>query len=234
MILDIDDIKEYIKDDQQKEIFDIIIENYLLIKREQYKNFDYYTIPTGKVYGDIMEKEIINSFSNFEKYSSSNDYDATELVNDQKIEVKSTRMVYKGNNFLANRIMDSNYEYPWRTTGKWEQVKTYKADWFFMHILFGDTERVYLIPSFCVSENAGAKNKEEGKLTLSGQHAGNSKEGQISITKKLYLDDTFLITDYDHKKINQDFNLYALKIINNLIEKGIEIPEKFAKIYCKQ
>ena len=95
MILDIDDIKEYIKDDKQKEIFDIIIENYLLIKREQYKNFDYYTIPTGKVYGDIMEKEIINSFSNFEKYSSSNDYDATELVNDQKIEVKSTRMVYK-------------------------------------------------------------------------------------------------------------------------------------------
>ena len=56
MILDIDDIKKHIKDDQQKKVFDTIIENYLLIKREQHKNFDYFTIPTGKVYGDIMER----------------------------------------------------------------------------------------------------------------------------------------------------------------------------------
>lgn len=166
-----------------------------------YPNLSLFTIPTGKVYGDVMQDLIIDSFIDMKKHTNDTRYDAE--CGNLKIEIKSLRAINGKENkdsYISTRIFNikDNPKTSMFSTSSFQQSKPSYCDWFVFHILYGDSERIFLIPSNMVSPKSGKQNKEQGKLLLSKQHGTSNIEGQINLSEILKYEKLFEITNYKH------------------------------------
>ena len=167
-------------------------------------NFPYislFTIPTGKVYGDVMQDLIIESFVDVQKHITDTKYDAE--CGNLKLEIKSLRAINGKENkdsYVITRIfnIEDNPKASNFSTSSFQQSKPSFCDWFVLHILYGNADRLFLIPSTMVSSRSGKNNKEPGKLLLSKQHGTSPIEGQINLSEVLKYKTIFEITNYKH------------------------------------
>lgn len=174
-------------------------------------NSEYFEFHTGKEYGTVIEKLIIGSFLDL---SGSNDTSYDAISNDgDKIEIKSTRAGTKGYNevFLVN---DDIYHAKLANCS-FQQMKPYCCDWFLLHILFGDGNRAFLVPSKMVSSKVGKKNYEHGKFYLGTQHRGNENEGVLNVKHLLRYSKIFEIKDYDLSG-SYNYNVLKRQVMENL------------------
>lgn len=231
MILETNDLLKYYVDDiEKRKIIEESINNYHNEITKQIPNYDLFlNYLSGKEYGDWAENQIIKSLIDIKKHKDSTTYDA-DFKNDSgiKIEIKCTRMLLnkKGIRYI-DRIMSKDYEYKWRTSAKWEQIKPAYADWFILHMLYGDGDRAYLVPTSIISQTSGSENKEEGKFTLSIQHSKNKIEGQLSITKGFIENsDIFLMNEYSFNNENDNLEKYIDIVVERLKQNNIDVPDK--------
>ena len=232
MILETNDLLNSCDDVENKKVLTEAILNYRKEVLERIPNYDlFFEYQSGKEYGEYGEKKIINSFNDIKKHEDTTTYDA-DFINHigPRIEIKCARMLFKNGKGLKyiDRIMPKDFEYKWRTGAKWEQVKPEYADWLILHMVFGDGDRAYLYPTFLLSKTTGAKNKEEGKLSLSIQQSKNKIEGQISITKKFIENgDIFLMDGYSFNNENDNLEKYINIVAERLKQQGIILPDNF-------
>lgn len=232
MFLNTNDLLKYYDNDiEKRKIIEESIDSYRQEIIKQIPNYDLFlNYLSGKEYGEWGENQIINSFNDIKKYKDTTEYDA-EFINciGPRIEIKCARMLFKTGNGLKyiDRIMPKNFEYKWKTSAKWEQVKPEYADWFVLHMLFGDGDCAYLFPSSLISKTSGSENKEEGKFTLSIQHSKNKIEGQLSITKKFIENsDIFLMDGYSFNNENDNLEKYIKIVVERLKQNNIDVPDK--------
>ena len=166
-----------------------------------YPNISLFTIATGKVYGDVMQDIIITSFSDVKKHNDDTKYDAES--GHLRLEIKSLRAINGKENkesYIASRIFNiaEKPKVSMFSTSSFQQAKPSFCDWFLFHILYGDADRLFLIPSKMVSAKSGKNNKEKGKLLLSKQHGTSAIEGQINLSEVLKYHELFEIPEYSH------------------------------------
>lgn len=187
--------------------------------RSIFKNYPYFEIETGKVYGDAMEKLIIKSFPALRKWKEDMSFDA--IADDGlKVEIKSLRAEKKESEMfktLLDRIVSikTNTLSGFSTTS-FQQAKPTCCDLFIYHVLYGDGDRLFMIPSSMVSKRPGKDNKEEGKLPLSVQHRDHPQEGQVNLNQVKKYSAYFEIESYSHD------NTYDLRVCREVIIKRME------------
>lgn len=185
----------------------------------RYPFYDLFITGTGQSYGLDIQQKIIDSFIDLTKHEGSNDYDADCFDTKEKIEIKSVKAL-KGDSesYIGERIInciDKNT----RCGGSFQQVKPLKCDWFILHILFGNYERLFLVPSNVISATPKKVNATPNKIPLSGQHKDHPTEGQINVTKKFFsLSKYFEIEGYSHKIPKK----YTFKDIKEDIKKRLD------------
>ncbi len=160
--------------------------------KTQFPNYDLFTTGTGQSYGLMMEKRIIASFADMTKHEGDSAYDAE--WNNQRIEIKSLKCTRgESSEYIGNRIVNLDTETNRAAfgTGSFQQVKPCECDWFVFHILYGNAERLFLVPSKMFSTHPGKENKEPGKLLLSSQHRNHQTEGQANMGTVLAVADLF-------------------------------------------
>lgn len=183
--------------------------------RTTFPNYDLFTTGTGQSYGLMMEKRIIASFYDLKKHEGDSSYDA-EFGN-QRIEIKSLKCTHgDSSQYIGQRIV--NFE-PGREgesfgTGSFQQVKPEVCDWFIFHVLYGNAERLFIVPSKMFSAHPGVDRKEPGKLLLSIQHRNHPSEGQANLSTILSAADFFevsLCTGYEegYRSAYQDTYCFA-------------------------
>ena len=166
-----------------------------------FPNVSLFTIPTGKVYGDVMQDLIIASFVDVRKHVADTKYDAE--CGSLKLEIKSLRAINGKENkdsYIITRIfnIEDKPKTSMFSTSSFQQSKPSFCDWFVFHILYGNADRLFLIPANIVSAKSGKNNKESGKLLLSKQHGTSPIEGQINLSEVLKYKEYFEIENYEH------------------------------------
>ena len=178
----------------------------------RYKYYDFFTIATGKKYGDAMEAKIIKTFIGFEKPINDTSFDAWTL-DGEKVEIKSLRACTKGQKriFLkGDAISPSHF-----STSSYQQTKPSCCDWFIYHILYGDGSRLFVIPSSMISKRPGELYAEKGKIPLSVQHRNHETEGQVNLGQVIKYAQYFEIANYDLES-KYDFKTFQQDIINRM------------------
>lgn len=198
-----------------------------------FANYQYFEIETGKVFGDNMESLIIKSFPSLTKWEGDTSFDAI-TTDGKKIEIKSLRAEKKEDDGefkpLLERIVSiKSNSLSGFSTSSFQQTKPGCCDWFIYHVLYGDGDRLFLIPSSMVSKHPGKNNKEDGKFLLSKQHRDHPDEGQVNLGEVKKYGSYFEISDYDHNKI------YDLKKCQNeVVARMNSIGWKLPKIGMKR
>ncbi|MBQ8294100.1 MAG: hypothetical protein IJX89_01815 [Alphaproteobacteria bacterium] len=192
-----------------------------------FPNVALFTIPTGKVYGDVMQDIIIDSFLDVKKHIDDTKYDAD--CGCLRLEIKSLRAINGKENkesYIVTRIfnIEDDPKTSMFSTSSFQQSKPSFCDWFVFHILYGNADRLFLIPSRMVSRNSGKNNKEPGKMLLSKQHGTSPIEGQINLCEVLKYKNVFEIPNYTH---SGRYNFLDLKeqIDNKLQAIKYTLPE---------
>lgn len=196
------------------------LEGYYKRCQIRYPYYSYFTIATGKKYGDIMETRVRNSFNGWTKPKNDTSYDAL-TPQKERIEIKSLRACSKGQTqiFLKqDRVSPSKF-----STSSYQQTKPSCCDWFVFHILFGDGSRLFVIPSKMVSQHPGEANVEPGKIPLISQHRDHQTEGQVYLGQVLKYAKYFEINDYDLEK-KYDFASFQEEITQRLDEINWQLP----------
>ena len=167
--------------------------------QQKFPNYNLFITGTGQSYGLKIQKIITDSFNDLSNLGGSGIYDATCTSNNLRIEIKSVKAL-KGNSndYIGSRIINLNECA--HLAGSFQQVKPLTCDWFIFHILYGNGERLFLVPSSIISKTPKMANGEVGKIALSGQHRGHKTEGQVNIGQILSRADLFEIPNYDHNK----------------------------------
>lgn len=160
--------------------FKAIIESHQRRMLEAFPNYNLFITGTGQSYGLQIQQRIIDSFHDLSKHTKGSDYDAVHL--DQRIEIKSLKAL-KGSssNYIGARIRNATSRLDERISGSFQQVKPAACEWFLFHILYGNAERLFLVPSKIFSASPKKENKEPGRILLSAQHRGHSTEGQANV-----------------------------------------------------
>lgn len=187
----------------------------------KYTYYDFFTISTGKKYGDAMEAKIIRSFSGFTKPNNDTSFDAWTPSHD-KVEIKSLRACSKGQEqiFLkADDIAPSRF-----STSSYQQTKPTCCDWFIYHILYGDGSRLFVIPSSMISKHPGEDYAEPGKIPLSIQHRNHETEGQVNLGQVIKYATYFEIPDYDLESV-YDFSEFQSEIKRRMDAISWRLPE---------
>lgn len=169
------------------------IHGFLDRRHGQYRYYEYFTIATGKKFGDALEALIIKSFKGFKKPENDTSYDAL-TVNGEKVEIKSLRACTKGQEhifLLGDEVSPSRF-----STSSYQQTKPSCCDWFIYHILYGDGSRLFLIPSKMISKRPGEEYAEVGKIPLSIQHRNHDTEGQVNLGQVIKYEKYFEIDNY--------------------------------------
>ena len=160
----------------------------------KYAYYDYFTIATGKKYGDAIEDRIRASFRGFVKPENDTSFDAW-TPRREKVEIKSLRACTKGQSqiFLKGEsISPSRF-----STSSYQQTKPTCCEWFIFHILFGDGSRLFVIPSCMISKHPGEDFAEVGKIPLSIQHRDHETEGQVNLGQVIKYARYFEIEGFD-------------------------------------
>lgn len=162
-------------------IIEKIFENHRKRMLIAFPNYDLFITGTGQSYGLKIEKRIIESFRDISKNTAGSDFDAKSGFG-EKIEIKSIKAT-KGdsNKYIGERILSLTPKTRLNIGGSFQQVKPTKCEWFIFHILYGDAERIFLVPSKMFSLTPKKENKEMGRLLLSGQHRDHKTEGQANV-----------------------------------------------------
>ncbi len=216
----INEIKQNSKSPKKHiEITEYEISSHRTRMSKAYPNLSLFTIPTGKVYGDVMQDLIIDSFTDMKKHIDDTKYDA-ECKN-LKIEIKSLRAINgkeTKESYISTRIFNikDTPKTSMFSTSSFQQSKPSYCDWFVFHILYGDSDRIFIIPSKMVSSKSGKQNKEQGKLLLSKQHGTSNIEGQINLSEILKHEKLFEIPNYKHA------NRYSFKKCKQYIEQNMK------------
>ena len=167
--------------DANFETFERIIKEHRIRMLRLFPNYDLYTTGTGQSYGLKIEKKIIDSFSDLSKNTNGSDFDAMSNQG-EKIEIKSVKAIRgKSENYIGARILNLTPKTKLSIGGSFQQVKPTECDWFIFHVLYGDAERLFLVPSKMFSTTPKKENREEGRILLSGQHRGHKTEGQANV-----------------------------------------------------
>lgn len=145
-----------------------------------FPNYDLFTTGTGQSYGLKIERRIIDSFRDISKNKSGSDHDA-KSESGERIEIKSIKAIKgESTDYIGARIVNLTPETKLRIGGSFQQVKPTECEWFIFHILYGDAERLFLVPSKMFSTTPKKENRQPGRLLLSGQHRGHKSEGQAN------------------------------------------------------
>ncbi len=145
-----------------------------------FPNYDLFTTGTGQSYGLKIEKKIIDSFRDISKNINGSDHDA-KSDSGEKIEIKSIKAISgKSSDYIGARIVNLTPKTKLKISGSFQQVKPTECEWFIFHVLYGDAERLFLVPSKMFSTTPKRENREKGRILLSGQHRGHKTEGQAN------------------------------------------------------
>lgn len=186
----------------------------------QYRYYEYFTIATGKKFGDKLESLIINSFTGFTKPENDTSYDALTMLG-EKVEIKSLRACTKGQKrifLIGDAVSHSKF-----STSSYQQTKPSCCDWFIFHILYGDGSRLFVIPSRMISKHPGENHAEAGKIPLSVQHRDHDTEGQVNLGQVLKYGRYFEIENYDLEG-KYDFESFKDEIISRMRATGWTLP----------
>ena len=157
-----------------------------------FPNYALFTTGTGQSYGLMIQQRIIESFCDLVAHTGSSEYDAE--WGQQRVEIKSIKCTQgKSTDYIGSRIVNLDEDACKKAfgTGSFQQVKPKACDWFLFHILYGNAERLFVVPSCMFSQTPGRDNKEPGKLLLSIQHREHQKEGQANMGTILDVADIF-------------------------------------------
>ena len=197
------------------------IENHKDRMLTKFPNYDLFITGTGQSYGLKIQDEIIDTFVDLKKHTGGSEYDA-DADSGEKIEIKSLKAIAGApTDYIGARIL--NFEqFPVRhLSGSFQQVKPTECDWFIFHILYGNAERLFLIPSNMFSRTPKKENKEPGKILLSAQHRSHKTEGQANIGQIIRYAKYFEVCDnYSHTCTN----------CNSFAELRDEVIERLEKI----
>lgn len=179
--------------------------------RHLFPNYDLFITGTGQSYGLKIQQRIIDSFSDLSKNSNSSDYDA-KSNSGERIEIKSIKATKgESSDYIGARILNLTPETRLHIGGSFQQVKPTECDWFIFHILYGNAERLFLVPSKMFSTTPKKENKELGRILLSAQHRGHKTEGQANVgqilSRAFYFEPT---VDYSSSRANT-FSFTRLK-----------------------
>ena len=178
----------------------------------RFRYYDYFTIATGKNYGDALEEKIRESFLNFTKPINDTSFDAISSSG-EKIEIKSLRACSQGQEIIflkGDCIPASKF-----STSSYQQTKPSCCDWFIYHIMYGDGSRLFLIPSSMISQHPGKAYAEPGKIPLSIQHRDHETEGQVNLGQVIKYAQYFEIPEYELEK-SYDFENFKRIIISRM------------------
>lgn len=166
--------------DAEFESFRNLIEEHRTRMLRSFPNYDLFITGTGQSYGLKIEKRIIESFKDLTKLSKGSDYDAKTSLG-EKVEIKSIKAISgAATDYIGARIVNLSKETESRVGSSFQQVKPSSCDWFIFHILYGNAERIFIVPSKVFSAAPGRANREAGRILLSGQHRGHTTEGQVN------------------------------------------------------
>ena len=174
------------------------VKGYISRCHNRFAYYDFFTIATGKKYGDALEAKIIKSFRGFEKPMNDTSFDAW-TKHKEKVEIKSLRACTKGQEkiFLkGEEVSPSRF-----STSSYQQTKPSCCDWFIYHILYGDGSRLFVIPSSMISKHPGEDRAERGKIPLSIQHRNHDTEGQVNLGQVIKYASYFEIEGYDLESV---------------------------------
>lgn len=188
---------------------------------KRYLYYDFFTIATGKKYGDAIEGKIIKSFNGFVKPTNDTSFDAWTAKR-EKVEIKSLRACTKGKTkiFLKEEVISPSKF----STSSYQQTKPSCCDWFVYHILYGDGSRLFVIPSSMISGHPGEANAEPGKIPLSVQHRNHETEGQVNLGQVIKYAKYFEINDYNMES-QYDFSEFQEEIRDRLNAINWQLPE---------
>ncbi len=148
---------------------------------DRFPNYNLFITGTGQSYGLKIQQRIIDSFSDLSKNMSGSDYDAISKLG-EKIEIKSLKALKgESTDYIGSRIVNLTPQTKLHIGGSFQQVKPSECDCFIFHILYGDAERLFLVPSKLFSTTPKMENREPGKILLSAQHRGHKTEGQANV-----------------------------------------------------
>lgn len=184
-----------------------------------FPNYDLFTTGTGQSYGLKIEKRIIDSFRDISKNTNGSDHDAKSDAG-ERIEIKSIKAI-KGEptDYIGARIVNLTPETKLRIGGSFQQVKPTECEWFIFHILYGDAERLFLVPAKVFSTTPKKENREPGRILLSGQHRGHKTEGQANVGQILSRASYFEIPgEYSSSKSNA----YSFTELKKVIVKRLD------------
>lgn len=194
---------------------------FLKRRRGMFKYAEFFTIATGKKFGDAMEERIIASFKGFLKPENDTSFDAWTSKH-EKVEIKSLRACSKGQKQIFRKgeaVSPSRF-----STSSYQQTKPTCCEWFVYHILYGDGSRLFVIPSKMISRHPGTENAEKGKIPLSIQHRGHKEEGQVNLGQVLKFAEYFEIADYELES-RYDFAEFQNEINLRMDKIGWKLPE---------
>lgn len=193
---------------------------FLKRRRSKFKYAEFFTIATGKKFGDTMEDRIIASFFGFAKPENDTSFDAWTSKR-EKVEIKSLRACSKGQKLIFRKNEDVS---PSKfSTSSYQQTKPTCCDWFVYHILYGDGSRLFVIPSKMISRHPGIENAEKGKIPLSVQHRGHKEEGQVNLGQVLKFAAYFEIPNYELES-RYDFVEFQREIKRRMDKIGWMLP----------
>ena len=146
-----------------------------------FPNYDLFTTGTGQSYGLKIERKIIDSFHDIAKNSNGSDHDA-KSDSGERIEIKSIKAIRgKSSDYIGARILNLAPKTKLKIGGSFQQVKPTECEWFIFHILYGNAERLFLVPAKMFSTTPKKENRVKGRILLSGQHRGHQTEGQANV-----------------------------------------------------
>lgn len=194
-----------------------------------FPNYDLFTTGTGQSYGLKIEKRVIDSFRDISKNTNGSDHDAKSDTG-ERIEIKSIKAIKgESTDYIGARIVNLTPETKLRIGGSFQQVKPTECEWFIFHILYGDAERLFLVPSKMFSTTPKKENRQPGRILLSGQHRGHKTEGQANVGQILSRASYFEISgEYSSAKSNTySFTELKKEIVKKLDALGPDwiLPE---------
>lgn len=187
----------------------------------KYMYYDFFSIATGKKYGDAIETKIMKSFNGFVKPVNDTSFDAW-TKDREKVEIKSLRACAKGRTHIF--LKDEQVSPSRFSTSSYQQTKPSCCDWFIFHILYGDGSRLFVIPSSMISKHPGEDRAEQGKIPLSKQHRDHDTEGQVNIGQVIKYAKYFEIENYD-LEATYEFAVFQEEIKRRMTEIGWQLSE---------
>lgn len=199
----------------------------------RFPNYNLFTTNTAQSYGLEMQNRIIASFSDLQKHEGDSVCDAN--WGPAGVEIKSIRITRDDPSlYIGQRIVNYNSpeEHNASKSKSFQQVKPNSSSWFLLHLLYGDAERLFIVPSTMFSTQPGKEFQERGKIPLSSQHRGHQSEGQVSLTNVLRYADFFEVTyvtgtRYAYQSANvqtYSFGCMVRSVITRLNNAGGMLP----------